>query len=357
MRLRLEARQQPSRTMQWASPVLAAVLSALGGGVVFALLGHNPFTALATLFLEPLSSADGLTELGLKATPLLLCAIGIAVGVRANVWNIGAEGQLTLGAITGGGIALAFGGQDHWWTLPLMLLAGAAGGAFWAAIPALLRTKFNAHEILTTLMLSYVAIQVLGWLVHGPWIDPEGFNFPQTKMFEDDALLPVLLEGSRLNAGFLLALLAVPLAWGLLSRTATGFRLRTVGAAPAAARYAGFSADGAVWFSLVLSGALAGLAGVCEAAGPVGQLQPLMSPGYGFAAIIVAFLGRLHPVGILGASLLMALLYLGGEQLQVSLQLPIAATGTIQGMLLFFLLATDVFIDQRLVFTRGPAHG
>jgi simple sugar transport system permease protein len=337
--------------------VLAAVLSALGGGVVFALLGHNPATALATLFLEPLATLDGLTELGLKATPLLLCAIGIAVGVRANVWNIGAEGQLTLGAITGGGIALAFGGQGQWWTLPLMLLAGAVGGAFWAAIPALLRTRFNAHEILTTLMLSYVAIQVLGWLVHGPWIDPEGFNFPQTKMFADDALLPVLLEGSRLNAGFLLALLAVPLAWGLLSRTTTGFRLRTVGMAPAAARYAGFSANGAVWFSLVLSGALAGLAGVCEAAGPVGQLQPMMSPGYGFAAIIVAFLGRLHPLGILGSSLLMALLYLGGEQLQVSLQLPIAATGTIQGMLLFFLLATDVFIDQRLVFTRGLAHG
>ncbi len=356
MRLRLEARQQPSQTMQWLSPFLAAVLAALGGGVVFALLGHNPATALATLFLAPLATLDGLTELGLKATPLLLCAIGIAVGVRANVWNIGAEGQLTLGAITGGGIALAFGGEGHWWTLPLMLFAGAAGGAFWAAIPALLRTKFNAHEILTTLMLSYVAIQVLGWLVHGPWIDPEGFNFPQTRMFADDAMLPVLLEGARLNAGFLLALLAVPLAWGLLSRTAVGFRLRTVGQAPAAARYAGFSANGAVWFSLVLSGALAGLAGVCEAAGPVGQLQPLMSPGYGFAAIIVAFLGRLHPVGILGASLLMALLYLGGEQLQVTLQLPIAATGTIQGMLLFFLLATDVFIDQRLVFTRGPAH-
>ena len=223
-----------------------------------------------------------------------------------------------MGAIAGGGVALAFGGEGHWWVLPLMLLAGAAGGAAWAAIPALLKTRFNAHEILTTLMLSYVAMQFLGWLVHGPWIDPEGFNFPQTRMFADDALLPILVEGSRLHAGALLALLAVPLAWLLLSRTVTGFRLRTVGLAPDAARYAGFSATGAVWFSLVLSGALAGLAGVLEAAGPVGQLQPSMSPGYGFAAIIVAFIGRLHPVGILGASLLMALLYLGGEQLQVS---------------------------------------
>jgi simple sugar transport system permease protein len=356
MRLVLEARQEPSRLMTWLSPVLAAVLSALGGGLVFALLGHDPLTALGTLFLAPLSTTDGLTELGLKATPLLLCAIGIAIGVRANVWNIGAEGQLTMGAIAGGGVALALGGEGYWFTLPLMLLAGALGGGLWGAIPALLKTKFNAHEILTTLMLSYVAIQILGWLVHGPWIDPEGFNFPQTKMFADDALLPVLIEGSRLTMGFLLALLAVPLSWLLLARTVTGFRLRTVGQAPAAARYAGFSADGAVWFSLVVSGALAGLAGVCEAAGPVGQLQPLMSPGYGFAAIIVAFLGRLHPVGILIASLLMALLYLGGEQLQVTLQLPIAATGTIQGMLLFFLLATDVFIDQRLVLRRGLSH-
>ena len=356
MRLRLEPRPEPSRLMLWLSPVLAAVLSAIGGGVVFALLGYDPGDALATLFLAPLSSVDGLTELGLKATPLLLCAIGIAIGVRANVWNIGAEGQLTLGAITGGGVALAFGGEGHAWTLPLMLAAGAAGGAAWAAIPALLKTRFNAHEILTTLMLSYVAIQLLGWLVHGPWIDPEGFNFPQTRMFADDALLPLLLEGSRLNAGFILALLTVPLAWGLLNRTTIGFRLRTVGQAPMAARYAGFSANGAVWFSLVLSGALAGVAGVCEAAGPVGQLQPLMSPGYGFAAIIVAFLGRLHPVGILVASLLMALLYLGGEQLQVTMQLPIAATGTIQGMLLFFLLGTDVFVDQRLVVARGIRH-
>ncbi|TCZ64529.1 ABC transporter permease [Roseicella aquatilis] len=339
--------------MLWLSPLLAALLAAAGGGVVFALLGYDPWAALGMLFLAPLSSLDGLTELGLKATPLLLCALGIAIGVRANVWNIGAEGQLTMGAIAGGGVALAFGGAGHWWVLPLMLLAGVAGGAAWGALPALLRTRFNAHEILTTLMLNYVAIQILGWLVHGPWIDPEGFNFPQTRMFEADALLPVLVEGSRLHAGFLLALLAVPLGWLLLARTVTGFRLRTVGQAPAAARYAGFSASGAVWFSLVLSGALAGLAGVSEAAGPVGQLQPSMSPGYGFAAIIVAFLGRLNPVGILFASLLMALLYLGGEQLQVSMQLPLAATGTIQGMLLFFLLATDVFIDQRLVLAEA----
>jgi simple sugar transport system permease protein len=250
-------------------------------------------------------------------------------------------------------VALAFGGSGAWWILPLMLIAGIVGGVVWAAIPALLRTRFNAHEILTTLMLSYVAIQLLGWLVHGPWKDPEGFNFPQTKQFEADALLPVLIEGTRVNLGTVFALLAVPLGAVLLGRTLTGFRIRVVGLAPGAARYAGFSDKGTVWFCLLLSGGLAGLAGICEAAGPIGQLQPIISPGYGFAAIIVAFLGRLHPVGILFASLLMALLYLGGEVLQMQQQLPLAATGVIQGMLLFFLLGTDVLINYRVRLVPG----
>lgn len=360
MKLRLEKRAKPARAMVWLSPLLAAVLSVIGGAVVFALLGHDPLVALRTLFIEPLSSVYGLAELGLKATPLLLCALGIAIGVRANVWNIGAEGQLTVGAIAGGGLALAFGGEGGWWLLPAMLVAGALGGMVWGGIAAFLRTRFNAHEILTTLMLTYVSVQLLGWLVHGPWQDPEGFNFPQTRMFAADATMPVLIEGMRLNAGALLGLVAVPFAWVLLGRTVVGFQIRTVGLAPAAARYAGFSEKRTVWFCLLVSGGLAGIAGICEAAGPIGQLQPIISPGYGFAAIIVAFLGRLHPLGILFASLLMALLYLGGEQLQMSLQLPLAATGVIQGMLLFFLLGCDVFIGFRVRLVRraagAPAH-
>ena len=270
------------------------------------------------------------------------------------MWNIGAEGQFTIGAICGSGVALAYGGQGYWWLQPAMILAGIAGGMVWAGIPALLKTRFNAHEILTTLMLTYVAIQLLGYVVHGPWKDPEGYSFPQTKQFEPDAMLPALIEGTRLHIGALFALAAVPLASILLGRSMMGFRIRTVGAAPAAARYAGFSRDGVVWVCLLLSGGLAGLAGIFEIAGPDGQLTPIISPGYGFAAIIVAFLGRLNPVGILFASLLMALLYLGGEGLQVSMQLPIAVTGTIQGMLLFFLLAADVFIKYRLRWRPAP---
>jgi ABC-type uncharacterized transport system permease subunit len=338
----------PFQAMMWLSPLLAVVMAIIGAGIIFALLGRSPVECLRILFLGPLSDVYSLTELALKATPLLLCAIGIAIGVRANVWNIGAEGQFTVGAIAGAGVALAFGGDERWWVLPLMLVASVLGGMAWAGIAAFLRTKFNAHEILTTLMLTYVAIQLLGWLVHGPWQDPDGFNFPQTRQFAPDSTLPVLLEGARVNLGAVLALLAAPLGAMLLSRTLVGFRIRVVGLAPGAARYAGFSEKTTVWFCLLLSGGMAGLAGICEAAGPIGQLQPIISPGYGFAAIIVAFLGRLHPVGILFASLLMALLYLGGEGLQMQQQLPLAATGVIQGMLLFFLLGTDVFINFRL---------
>jgi len=330
------------------SPLLAVVASLIVGGLLFRLLGRDPVIALYTLFVRPISTIYGLSELLLKATPLLLCAIGLAVGFRAKVWNIGAEGQFTVGAICGGGLALAMHGQETWWLLPLMMAAGMLGGILWAAIPALLKTRFNAHEILTSLMLSYVAIQLLGYLVHGPWRDPAGFNFPQTKQFGDAALMPILVEGTRLHAGVLAALVVVPLAALLLGRTVIGFQIKVVGLAAAAARYAGFKDGSVVWFTLLLSGALAGLAGVFEVAGPIGQLQPIVSPGYGFAAIIVAFLGRLHPVGILLASLLMALLYLGGEALQMSLNLPQAVAGVIQGMLLFFLLASDVFILYRL---------
>ncbi len=360
MRVSLIARTGPARSMLWFSPLLALVLSVLAVGVLFAMFGRDPVQALGVLFVAPLTSTDNLAELALKATPLMLCAIGIAIGVRGQVWNIGAEGQFTMGAIAGGGVALAFGGAGHWWLLPAMVAAGVIGGGAWAAIPAYLKTRFNAHEILTTLMLSYVALQFLSYLVHGPWQDPEGHSFPQSREFEPDALLPILIPGTRLHVGALLALVSAPLAWLLLSRTLVGFQIRVVGLAPSAARYAGFSQPRIVWTCLVLSGGLAGLAGILEVAGPDGQLTPNISPGYGYAAIIVAFLGRLNPLGILLASLLMALLYLGGEGLQLTLQLPLAVTGVTQGLLLFFLLACDVLVLYRIRVVRDarvlPRH-
>lgn len=356
MRLRLEPRTETARWLLFATPVFAAALTLVSGIVLFAALGYEPGRALASFFLKPLDSVYGLTELAVKATPLLLCALGLAAGFRGNVWNIGAEGQLVVGAVAAGGLALAFHGAEPFWLMPAMVIAGAAGGALWAAIPAFLRVRFNANEILTSLMLTYVAVHLLGYLVHGPWRNPEGYNFPQSRDFGEAALVPILMEGTRLHLGALLALLAVPTIWLLLDRSYLGFQIRVTGLAPAAAAYAGYPASRIVWAGFLAGGAMAGLAGMFEAAGPIGRLQPVISPGYGFAAIIVAFLGRLSPFGILFASLLVALLYLGGETAQIDLKLPPAVTGVFQGLLLFFLLGSDFLARYRLrLVRRAPA--
>jgi general nucleoside transport system permease protein len=356
MRLKLEPRAEPSRLMGWLSPLIAAALTIVAGFVLFLALGKDPLAAFYTFFVHPVRDINGITELLLKASPLMLIGVGLACGYRANVWNIGAEGQLVLGAIFSSGLALHFYGSESRLVLPAMIVAGMIGGMLWAAIPAILRTRFNTNEILTSLMLVYVANLLLSWLVHEPWRDPEGFNFPQTKQFTDSALYPILIEGTRLNLGFLLALAAVALGYVFLNRSFLGFQLRVSGLAANAARYAGFNANRMVWFGMLIGGACAGLAGMGEVAGPIGQLLPSVSPGYGFAAIIVAFVGRLHPIGILLASLLMSLLYLGGEAAQIGLNLPSAITGLFQGMLLFFLLGSDVFINYRLKIVRPIVH-
>ncbi len=348
MSIRLEPRPEPSRLAGWLSPLIAAVATLVVGFALFSALGKDPWAAFVVFFIKPVATLYGVAELLLKAGPLMLCAVGLAIGYRANVWNIGAEGQLTMGAIFGGGLALAFHDSTSPLLLPAMIVAGAVGGMLWAAIPAVLRVRFNANEILVSLMLVYVAAYTLSLLVHGPWRDPEGFNFPQSKMFNDVALLPSLLPETRLNWGFLLALAAVAGGWVFMSRSLAGYQMRVAGLAPAAANYAGISSARTIWIGMLTGGACAGIAGVNEIAGPLGQLQPTVSPGYGFAAIIVAFVGRLHPVGILFASLLMSLLYLGGEAAQMGLALPAAVTGLFQGTLLFFLLASDVFINYRL---------
>jgi ABC-type uncharacterized transport system permease subunit len=342
----LEARPEPSRAMMLAT-----------GSVLFFILGHQPLHAFYVYFIGPAASMYGVGELLLKATPLILCGIGLALAFRANVANIGADGQLTMGAIAAGCVALYFDSVQAGWLMPAMLLAGALGGMAWAAIPALLRTRFNTSEILVSLMLVYVAHLYLSYLVHGPLRDPAGFNFPQTKMFHEAALLPLLAEGLRVNAALPLSLLAVAGAWFFCARTFAGYRMQISGMAPAAALYAGFGEKRNVWLAFMFSGALAGLAGVGEVAGPIGQLQPSVSPGYGFAAIIVAYVGRLHPLGVLLASLLMSLLYIGGESAQIELQLPAAITGLFQGLLLFYLLAADLFIHYRFKPRRRVIPG
>jgi simple sugar transport system permease protein len=347
---RLEPRPEPARGLVWITPVIAVALTVATGFVLFTLMGYDPFAALYHFFVSPVLSTYGLAELAVKATPLVLIGIGLAVGFRAGVWNIGAEGQLTMGAIAGGGIALWAWQQEGGWVLPAMCLAGILGGMAYAAIPAFLKTRFDVNEILTSLMLAYVATLFLSLLVYGPWKDPEGYGFPESRMFAASAMLPPLVSGTRLHVGALLALLVALAGWLLMSRTIIGFEVKVVGQAPTAARYAGFSRERMIWFCLLLGGGLAGLAGLFEVAGPIGQLVPVISPGYGFTAIIVAFLGRLHPLGVLIAGLVMALSYLGGENVQITVGLPQAVTGVFQGMLLFFLLAGDVLVRYRIRF-------
>ena len=351
----LQARPQPSRVWTFASPVLALVLTVLIGLVLFKLLGKDPVRGLQIFFGEPIKTGYALGELVVKATPLLLIALGLAVSFRSNVWNIGAEGQYVLGAVAASGVALLADKTTGGWIVVPVILAGVLGGMVWAGITALLRDRFNANEILVSLMMVYVAVQVLGYLVYGPWKDPKGYNFPQTQTFEAATRIPKLLSGSRVNIGVLFALAGVGAVWVFLFRTRAGFAQQVGGLAPAAARYAGFSSRQALWTALLVSGGLAGLAGALEVAGPIGQLTPYVPAGYGFAAIIVAYVGRLHPVGLVFSSLLMSMFYIGGELAQSRLGLPKSLTGVFQGLLLFTLLACDTLVNYRLVRQAAAA--
>jgi len=360
--LRLEIRPQPSQTMSILSPILALGLTIGIGFFFFLVLGKDPLRGLQLFLIEPIKNLSALGELSIKATPLLLIALGLAVCYRANVWNIGAEGQFVLGALSGGWVALQAGEDLAWMGRGIViaiLLGGILGGMFWAGIVALLRDRFSANEILVSLMLVYVAELLLSYLVFGPWKDPKGYNFPQTINFLAVTKIPRLVDGIRANIGLLIAGLAVLACWIFQFRTFRGFQLLVGGLAPAAAGYAGFSSRSALWTALLLSGGLAGLAGALEAAGPVGQLTPHIPVGYGFAAIIVAYVGRLHPVGIVFAAILMSMFYIGGELAQSRLGLPKSLTGVFQGILLFALLACDTLIHYRIRRTTrtpgGPA--
>ena len=346
--LKLEQRPQASKFWTYGSPILALLITVLVGVCLFALLGKDPVKGLQAFFWEPIKSGYALGELAVKATPLLLIALGLAVCFRSNVWNIGAEGQFVIGAVAAGGIALLADKTTGPWIVPAILIAGMLGGMLWAGIVALLRDRFNANEILVSLMLVYVGTLVLGYLVYGPWKDPMGYNFPQTKSFERVTQIPRLVQGMRMNIGVIISLVGAGLLWAFLFRTRAGFALQVGGLAPSAARYAGFSSRKALWTALLISGATAGLAGALEVAGPLGQLTPYVPAGYGFAAIIVAFVGRLHPVGMIFSAILMSMFYIGGELAQSRLGLPKALTGVFQGLLLFALLACDTLVAYRI---------
>ena len=351
MMLKFEKRPVASQAMRYLSPLLSMVLTLACGFIMFGLLGKDPIKSFEIFFINPLKTSYGVSELFLKATPLILIATGLSIGFRANVWNIGAEGQFILGAIAATGVALHFDHHPSMLLLTEMAIAGMLGGMVWAAITAFLKTRFHANEILVSLMLVYVAQYLADWFVHGPWKDPDGFGFPQTVIFSENAILPTFFEGLRVNISLLGALLFLVIAYLFIFKSFTGFKILVSGYSKAAARYAGFSINGAVWIGLLAGGAMAGIAGMSEVSGPANQLTAHISNGYGFAAIIVAYVGRLHPVGIFFSGLLMALLYLGGEQAQFYLNLPSSIGQIFQGMLLFFLLGFDILVQYRIRYT------
>ena len=353
--LMLERRAVPSTRMQFLTPIWAILATMVVGGGLFALLGVDPVSAVKIIFVDPLFDSYSRSELLVKASPLILIALGLSFGFRAGIWNIGAEGQFIVGAIAGGSVGLAFYGIESAWILPMMCVAGAMGGFLWAFIPAILKTRFNANEILVSLMLVYVAELLLSALVSGPLRDPDGFNFPESRLFHDSATLPIIWENTRVHIGVLVALGAALLSYIFLQHHVFGYQIKLAGVAPRAARFAGVGRNKMVIVCMGLSGAFAGVAGVFEAAGPVGQLVPSLPVGYGFTAIIVAFLGRLNPLGIVLAGAVLALTYIGGETAQFTLQIPAAAIRVFQGLLLFFLLAFDVFSRYRLTSSKRRA--
>jgi simple sugar transport system permease protein len=346
--LKLESRAAPSGAMALASPLIALAVTVVIGVLLFVLLGKDPVLGLRMFFVEPVKSGYAWSEIAVKAVPLVLIALGLSLCFRANVWNIGAEGQYILGAIFAGGIAMQATPDSPRAIVIVILVAGIVGGMGWAAITALLRDRFNANEILVSLMLVYVAEMVLSYLVYGPWRDPQGFNFPQTVTFAKPTQVPRLFAGLRVNIGVIVALVAVVGMTIFLFRLFRGMQAQVGGLAPMAARYGGFSSRSSLWTALLTSGGLAGLAGALEATGPLGQLSPYVPVGYGFAAIIVAFVGRLNPLGIVFSAVLMSMFYIGGELAQSRMQLPKSITGVFQGLLLFSLLASDTLILYRL---------
>ena len=353
MRIELVPRAERSTVMALVSPLIAIALTVLFGVILFASLGVDPAKALYVYFVEPVTKAWSLEELVVKASPLVLIAIGLAICFRANAWNIGAEGQFTAGAIAGSVLPIYFPDSQSLVLLPAMLVMGMAGGALYGAIPAILKNRFSANEILTSLMLSYVALLMLDWLVRGPWRDPGSFNFPESRLFNAAATLPLLAEGGRMHVGVLFGLIAAALVAWRLGVSVHGFAVKVTGEAPRAARFAGFDQKRVTLAVFVVAGALAGLAGIAEVSGTIGQLRPEISPGYGFTAIIVAFLGRLNPLGIVIAGLALALTFLGGEAAQITLGLSDKVTRLFQGFLLFMILACDTLIAYRVSIKFG----
>ena len=365
--LKLEKRLQPSRAIALLVPIGSLVLALGFGAILLRLAGADPLLTYRAMLEGALGTPAqwqqgdfyALSETLVKATPLMLCGLAVSIAFRMLFWNIGAEGQLVMGGFAAGAVALWLPDLapwlPHWIFLPLMGLAGILGGAVWGLVPGLLKAYLKVNEIITTLMLNYIAILWVQHLYYGPWKDPKGFGFPGTAQFAAFTWLPRLT--GRVHVGIILAVGAAILIWLLLGRTKAGYEIRLIGENPTAARYAGISIARTTVLVMVLSGGLAGLAGMAEVAAISHRLQQGLAVGYGFTAIIVAWLGRLNPWGVILVAFMLAALLVGGDQIQITMALPASVALVLQGAILFCMLGGNILASYRLrlVHTTRPA--
>ena len=345
-----------------AIPAISIVLTIIFGFFIFSALDYDPSKALYHFFLSPLSRVDKIADLFVKACPLMIIGTGLVLCFRANIWNIGAEGQLIMGAVFAGALALSLPNTQSIWLLPFMAILGFLGGALWALIPALLKINLRTNEILVTLMLTYVAGLFLDWLVRGPWRSPTSFGFPLTDYYPDVGLIskiyfPVIGNISQLHWGVVIAILLCLFCWVIMEKSIFGFQFKLIGDSPQALRFSGFKESNTTLLLFIISGGLAGLAGMIEVSANIGQLQPNISFGYGFTAIIVAFLARLNPAAVIISGLLIALIEVGGDSAQIALAIPKVVTGLFKGILLFLLLAGETLTKYEIKYSYNQKVG
>ena len=350
-------RDKVSKNWTIIGPVLSIFLTVFFGLLIFAFLGYDPLETLYQIFISPFSRIDRISDIFVKACPLIIIGIGLMLCFRANVWNIGAEGQFIIGTLLAGSFALLFPNVETKLLIIIMIIIGFIGGAFWAFIPAILKTKLNVNEILVSLMLVYVAMLFIDFIVRGPLRDPMSFGFPLSKPYSEGALInkipfPGIGFLGQLHYGVLFIILLIPCSWIFVNKTLNGFKINVLGAAPKAAKFAGFKQNTITITVLIMSGGLAGIAGVIEVSANIGQLQPEVSFGYGFTAIIVAFLGRLNPIGILFAGIIIATVKLGADNAQMSMGIPKVVTGLFEGILLFFLLTGETLQKYKIKWSK-----
>lgn len=355
MKLVAEKRELSSPLFRFTAPIVSILVALFVAGFLLLAAGVSPLQAYVEIFREALGSVYGLSETLVKTTPLIFAGLGVSLAFRMQIWNIGAEGQIYMGACGATWVALFSGIESHALMISAMFAAAFLAGGLWAGVAGALRARWGVNEVIVTLLMNYIAILWVDYLIYGPWKDPKGFNFPLTAQFSDAARLTEYFN-TRLHSGFFLALFCALLLYLFMERTVWGYEIKVIGSNPQAARYAGMRTGLAIFGVLFLSGAIAGIAGFSEVAGLQHRLQHGLSPGYGYTAIIIAWLARRSALGVVIVSFLMGVLLVGGDSLQLSWQLPIAFVDAFQGLILFFLLASDFFIQNRLRLVREVRH-